>query len=102
MHKTVYRWIDASGTIHIESRPPPAGTQAELLTFGDEKTAEVDTDHHNPARDAGTGTSTNNPMRGPLNVYSQDGFSELLDRLDRTVNQLGERQRLFDKVSKDL
>lgn len=94
----VYRWRDASGTLHIESRPPPAGTQAEVLTFRGQKRPPV----AEPASSDERQSRPSDPVRQPLSVYTPDGLDQLLDRLDQTIEQMDERRSMMEELQKDL
>ena len=106
---TMYRWKDANGTLHIESAPPPVGTEVEVIAFTKDASTvtEKSLDEADPSagQAAPTGASaTPSPtlVRDPLSVYSGDGIDELLQRVDDTAKQLQERKKTFDELKEQL
>jgi hypothetical protein len=97
----VYRWRDARGTIHYESRPPADGVYAEVIEIRARDVAPEEV--MAPEQVAGRqppGAPT--PDRGPLSVYSTQGMEELMERLDGTLRGLDERARTMRELEKDL
>ena len=102
----VYRWRDARGTVHFETRPPPEGVKAEVIEMRRPATVvpvqdERAQDERGPGE--GQGEPGASPLAGePFSVYTPGGMDELLRRLDRTVDSLEERRRTMRELEGQL
>ena len=97
---TMYRWRDPNGTLHIESEPPPSGVKSEAIEY----TSVVErTPAETPEEQTTGGSSTKGePSKDPLSVYTPEGFSELLDRVDETAKRIDERDQLLKDLEGEL
>ncbi|MCU0934869.1 MAG: DUF4124 domain-containing protein [Gammaproteobacteria bacterium] len=101
----LYRWRDGRGTVHLTSRPPPAGVPVEVIPLGAAAAAPA------PAPPAATAAET--PSRAsaaspadlagrPLDVYTPQGFQELVERLGEARRRMEERDRVLDRLQREL
>ena len=96
---SLYRWVDANGTIHYEMSPPPEGNAEELTMRTDPPGGSEPAGGAAPALPSGTAGALSN---NPLNVYTPAGQEELMQRLDQTLEKLGDRQKLMKDLKEDL
>jgi len=78
---TVYRWVDAEGTVHLSSSRPPAGVLYETLQAGG----------HNSKSSTGAGAATANPANAQRRQEVIAGLQNrecviALEALDRLTN----------------
>ncbi|MCB1743596.1 MAG: DUF4124 domain-containing protein, partial [Gammaproteobacteria bacterium] len=102
---TLYRWRDERGVLHYESIPPPDSVSAQALSI--KRAAGPGSD--GMARERATGTPSERPptgpdrsddavLRSPWSVYTPDGSQDLMQRIDRTLDMLEERDSLLDRL----
>lgn len=96
---TVYRWRDASGTVHFETRPPAPGVAAEAIEMRRPPVAEV---VEEPAPGAAGGRTPAALDDDQPSVYTREGMEALMERLDTTLDSLGARERTMRELEKDL
>ena len=96
---SLYRWVDANGTIHYEMSPPPEGNAEELTMRTDLPGGSEPVGGAAPALPSGNAGALSN---NPLNVYTPAGQDELMQRLDQTLERLGDRQKLMKDLKEDL
>lgn len=90
-----YRWRDASGHIHYSSAPPPAAVVAEAISFVRRVPVPESVAGSTPGT---TATDRNFELSGPFSVYTPDGFSDLMDEVERTSKQLEARDRQLETM----
>ena len=96
---SMYRWRDANGTLHIESAPPALGVSFETIDYVSEikPTKQPATDEL---------TATENPstqlLVRPASVYTSEGISELMDRVEDTAKKLNTRDQLLNEPEGEL
>lgn len=102
----VYRWRDASGTLHIESAPPPSSMGAEKLILRGQKKVKVPSAA--PAQSGqGSGVArqrllTPQDLPTPASIYAPGGTERLMQQLDQTLGSMRERRAVLDEIKKDL
>ncbi len=99
----IYRWRDDRGGIHLTSQPPPAGVPVDVIPIGGATSPPPA-----PAR-APEGEPRPPPspraadLAGrPLEVYTPQGFQELVERLGDTRRAMEERDRILDQLQREL
>ncbi len=94
----IYRWRDANGTLHIESKPPPSGVQFETIDY----TTQVEP----PASESAVETTPNDAKGrltgSPLSVYTPEGITELMERAEETAKRINERDQLLNELEGEL
>ena len=98
---TLYRWRDADGTVHIESSPPPAGVEFEAITYQGQ-TGETNADAAPQTTINSSADAQEKRLDPPLSVYTPEGINELMDQVDQTAKQMGERDKLLEVLQDDL
>lgn len=102
---TVYRWRDRSGTLHIESNPPPPGVAAERLDLTPTKEVKASRAREDAPASAPAPVRPLAPratLPTPMSVYSPSGMEQLLDRLDETIDSMQQRKAIMDELARDL
>ena len=102
----LYRWRDANGTLHLESNPPSDGSPYETITYTkpipEESEEATDTGHEQPQKMPEDIPAAQELLDNPLKVYTPEGFDQLLEQVDKTAQQLNERDRLLETLGDDL
>lgn len=101
----LYRWRDSRGGIHLTSQPPPAGTPVDVIPIGGAVSpppAAASERTLSEAARAPSPTAPANLAGRPLDVYTPQGFQELVERLGDTRRQMEERDRIFEQMQRDL
>ncbi len=95
----LYRWRDANGTIHIQSKPPGPELQATRITYQKQKVEKVEAQAKVTPPPA---SKQHGLLAKPLSVYTPEGFEQLLDTVEETADKLQDRNQVLEKLSKDL
>ena len=95
----LYRWRDADGTIHIQSKPPGPDVQATKITYRRQKVEKVEDQAKVTTPPA---SKQHGLLAQPLSVYTPEGFEQLLDAVDETASKLQDRNQILDKLNQDL
>ena len=95
---TIYRWRDANGTLHLESKPPPSGVQFDTIDYTHRVEPPVSESGSETAAEDGKGTLSSSPV----SVYTPEGITELMERVDETAKRMNERDQLLNELEGEL
>ena len=95
---SIHRWRDANGTLHLESKPPPAGVQFETIDY----TTQVEVPVSESAPETALGDAKGNLPNSPVSVYTPEGITELMERVDETAKRINERDQLLNELEGEL
>jgi len=95
----LYRWRDANGTIHIQSKPPGPDQQATKITYQKQRIEKVEDQGKVTTPPA---SEQHGLLAKPLAVYSPEGFEQLLDAVEETASKLQGRNQVLENLNKDL
>ena len=95
---TLYRWKDANGTLHIESKPPPSGVEYETIGY----TTKVEHPVAESTVETTPSDTTGRLPDSPLSVYTTGGITELMERANKTAKRIDERDQLLNELEKKL
>ena len=96
---SLYRWRDANGTLHIESRPPSSDIPFETIEYA----TPVKTTTPETSGESSTAENVGPQLpETPVSVYTPDGISELLERVDETAKKIEEREQLLNELEDEL
>jgi hypothetical protein len=99
----LYRWVDASGEVHVESRPPPAGVTPEVIDpTPAAPTTPAPVGAPAPRPPAPRAAAPADLARRPLSVYTPEGLRALSRELEQTRRTLDGRDRLLDELGREL